>query len=199
MNIGSASITPTESVVKQVVPPKTRKMTIEHFLRYYARKEDGYKYEFNNGVVEKTTSMNPAQFFIYKNLMVLFFRLFPKVGGMFGNELITYTSPDHFRKPDIAYLNDDQIRRATEGEGVIPEFMVETISETDQIYPLEQKIEEYFKAGVKVLWLIYPKLEKVEVLTSPVDIQICKGETICSAEAVIPGFSLPAKAVFAID
>ena len=177
---------------------KPDKVSLQYFLEHYAGREDGYKYEFNNGAIEKTESMNPAQLFIFENLLDFFYTIKNKTGGTFGQELITYTTAKKYRKPDIAYLDKEQIANARKGKRVIPRFMVEIISDTDQINPLNEKIEEYFGAGVKVLWLIYPRFEKVEVYTSPVSVKICKGKTKCSAEKAIPGFVLPAAEVFKI-
>ena len=38
--------------------------------------------------------------------------------------------------------------------------------------------------------------EEVHVFNSPTEVQICRGDNLCSAEAVIDGFSLSANAIF---
>ena len=73
---------------------------------------------------------------------------------------------------------------------------MEIISEHDKINKVFKKLEEYFRAGVKVLWLIFPQLEKVQVYTAPEQVTICKGATLCSAESVIPGFAISAAKLF---
>ncbi len=196
MNTGIASFEPTKKAKDKTPGAKQRRVSLAYFLEHYADREDGYKYEFNNGIIEKTESMNPAQLYIYENLLDFFYTLKKKVGGLLSAELITYTKPFKYRKPDLAYVDKGQIKRGKEGEKIISAFMVEIISENDQVNPLQEKVEEYFQAGVKVVWLIYPNFERVDVYTSPVDVKICKDEALCSAEPVIPGFVLPAKEVF---
>ena len=74
------------------------------------------------------------------------------------------------RRPDVAYLTDEQMAQGRKGEDVIPEFVIEIISETDQFYKIEDKITEYFKAGVKVIWNIVPEHKLVYIYTSRVRI-----------------------------
>ncbi|WP_229317089.1 Uma2 family endonuclease [Larkinella sp. C7] len=69
------------------------------------------------------------------------------------------------RRPDIAYFTDSQVEQGRKGEDVIPAFVVEVLSETDQAYRIEEKIAEYFKAGVQVVWNIFPESEVVYVYT----------------------------------
>ena len=41
-------------------------ITLENFLRLYSNVEDGFKYEWNNGKIEKTASMNQTQISIFR-------------------------------------------------------------------------------------------------------------------------------------
>ena len=49
-----------------------RRISLKTFLRDYSDKEDGYKYEWNDGIIEKTNSMNQEQTAIYLLLSRLF-------------------------------------------------------------------------------------------------------------------------------
>ena len=51
---------------------KPRRVSKARFLREYADREDGYKYEWNNGIIEKTESMNQQQAEIYFVLLAYF-------------------------------------------------------------------------------------------------------------------------------
>ncbi len=78
------------------------------------------------------------------------------------------------RHRDIAYFTREQIQARSPRKRVIPAFVIEVISESDQSYRVEEKqsyrveekIVEYFKAGVEVVWNIYPEQEVVYVYTS---------------------------------
>ena len=82
------------------------------------------------------------------------------------------------------------------GEAVTPQFAVEIISNTDDAIEVDNKMEEYFKAGVKLVWHIYPKAGKVLVFTSPDEIAVCRGNMLCDAGRVIAGFSILAEDIF---
>lgn len=94
------------------------------------------------------------------------------------------------RRPDIAFFTNNQIEKATEGNDEIPEFVIEVISENDNINKVEAKISEYYKAGVKVVWLILPEEKSVYVYTSRRDVKICIENDICSAAPVLPEFEI---------
>ena len=103
------------------------------------------------------------------------------------------TALKKIRKPDIAYIKAENIKT---DKDVMSEFVVEIISDSEEKNHVSRKIREYFKAGVKVFWIISPEFEMVEVYTSPKDVKICTGEDVCSAVLVIDGFELTATDVF---
>lgn len=94
------------------------------------------------------------------------------------------------RRPDIAFFTNNQIEKAKKGNDEIPEFVIEVISENDNINKVEAKISEYYKAGVKVVWLILPEEKSVHVYTSRRDVKICIENDICSAAPVLPEFEI---------
>lgn len=101
------------------------------------------------------------------------------------------------RRPDIAYFTREQIRLGrVNKEDVIPEFVIEVISTNDQILQVRKKLNEYFKNGVKVVWLVYPNEQEVEVFTSYKQVKICTGDDICSASPVLPDFEISVSDIF---
>ena len=182
----------------QKAPPKTkvRKMTLQQFWAKYADRADGFKYEFDNGLVEKTPyTMKPEQAYIVKNLKRAFVQSAAyKAGGELYDELEIETLPEKGRRPDVSYLDNEQIEKGD--NSALPAFIIEVISTTDNINRVNNKILEYFKVGVKMVWHIFPQQEMVYVFTSPEDIIVCRGEKICSAEPVIAGFKIAAKDIF---
>ncbi|TAK43125.1 MAG: Uma2 family endonuclease [Saprospiraceae bacterium] len=175
-----------------------RRISKEQFLRDYSDKEDGYKYEWNNGVVEKTKAMNQQQAI----LQAVFFRHFIntqtfKGGGLFTTETDMDTSPSHFRRPDLAIYTGEQVRLMKKGENQVAPWLAEIISPTDNADKINEKLEEYFRAGVQVVWHIFPTSKKVDVFTSPDDVTICRGKTVCSGAPALPDFQIPAEALFA--
>ena len=168
-------------------------------VRYLSR-EDGYKYEWIDGRAEKSPrTMNTAQIYIRENLDHFLDALRAKNPqlGRFHSETDIFLTPGRHRRPDIAYFTPEQVRSGKSGEPVIPEFVIEVISPTDNINRVNKKVRQYFEAGVKVIWHIFPEQQEVYVYENPTRINVCRDEHPCSAESVIPGFALPARDVFA--
>lgn len=174
------------------------KISLEDFLRNYSDMEDGYKYEWNNGIIEKTNAMDQTQFSIQDALFRKFIHTETfKKGGLLTSEGDMRTLKKQLRRPDLAIYTGEQLAKMKKKENQIAPWVGEVISENDQINPVKNKVKEYFKAGVKVVWLIFPKFKEVEVYTSPVDVKICRGKTKISAAPAIPDFELTVNELFA--
>jgi len=187
-----------KSAVKH--PPRKRASTPPTTLAAFVhwKAEDGFKYEWNNGVIEKSLKMiTPQNFYLVRKLTHLLKEAKSSQTGMLICEAGNMTSATQLRIPDIAYYTDAEIRQAAQSATwPITAFAIEIISENDKINNVYKKLEEYFHAGVKVVWLIFPQLETVYVYTAPEQVTICKGNGICSAEKVIPDFVISAEKLF---
>lgn len=168
--------------------------TLAEFLNW--EPNDGYKYEWNDGELIKFTGMNKKQVYIYDVLLDLLYEKGYKKLGVLISEYDTMLSGIQMRRPDIAYLTKEQIQLGRKGKDVIPEFVMEIISETDQFYKIEDKITEYFKAGVKVIWNIVPEHKLVYIYTSRKTVRICSDNDICSADPVLPDFTIAVNDIF---
>jgi Uma2 family endonuclease len=82
-------------------------------------------------------------------------------------------------------------------EYVIPEFVIEIISVNDTVGEVEAKLNEYFKAGVRVVWLIFIEEQAIEIYTSRRNVTICLENDICSASPVLPDFEISVADIFA--
>jgi Uma2 family endonuclease len=158
--------------------------------------EDGFKYEWNQGTIEKRSKINFNQLFIAENLINFFLTLKPIVGGTLAAEVSTFLTPEVMRVPDLAYFSASQMHLMANNQSQVPEFAIEIISPSDRQIKILEKLRQYFETGVKVVWHIYPEFETVYVYQSTEDVIICKGETICSADSVIKGYEIKAKAIF---
>lgn len=157
---------------------------------------DGFKYEWNDGELIKFTGMNKKQLYIYDLLLELFIDKGLKKRGTFVAEYDTMLTGIQMRRPDIAYLTKEQVQRTKEGIDEIPEFVIEILSESDNVNKVEEKVAEYFKAGVKVVWNIYHESKVVYVYTSRKSVKICTDDDICSANPVLPEFEISVNQIF---
>jgi Uma2 family endonuclease len=128
-------------------------------------------------------------------------RLFSKTkayqnGGELIQEQDVQLSGIQLRRPDLAFFNVDQINESLNDEEQIPEFVIEIISSNDQLNTVEDKVIEYFKAGVKVVWHILPRQKTVYVYTSRRDVKVCIENDVCSAAPVLTDFQINADQLF---
>lgn len=167
------------------------------FQRRYLTREDKYRYEWLNGVVEKTEqTMDQTQLRILKNLLKFFtlLEIEGKVNGVLGPETDTFFKQNH-RRPDFAYFSEEQIDRADLGENQLPLFVIEVISTNDGMNRVHRKMNDYWNAGVEVIWHILPLLQEVHVYHGR-NMVVCKGEDLCSAAPVIPAFEISVNDIF---
>jgi Uma2 family endonuclease len=167
--------------------PQPRSITWKEFSRRYLQREDGHTYEWVNGLVQKTTNtMNPTQLYIQRNLQEIFIRL--RIAGKITGQLLAepdlFLFPEIHRRPDFAWLTDQQIDRLAEpGTIEIPAFVIEVISNNDAAIRLVEKMRNYRKAGVQIVWLIYPSEQEVNVYSgaSLENMIVRSGDQVCSA------------------
>lgn len=186
-----------ETQGKQVSLKGNESVSLERFFEHYSNREDGWKYEWNDGQIERTKGMNQIQTAILIRLIRLFYQTdaFQK-GGCLVSETDVYTSERQLRKPDISFFSGEQFLKLETEKNQVPEWVAEVISETDNANKIGKKNIEYFNAGVKVVWQIYPELRQVHVYTASDKVNICQGKTICSGAPVLPDFTITADDLF---
>jgi Uma2 family endonuclease len=184
-----------ETVVKVMKAP--RRVSLATFFSRYAHAEDGHKYEYINGFIEKTKRITKEQWYIVDNLESRFVQTTAyQQGNRLFNEPEIWTSEAQVRAPDLAYLTKAQIRKESSEEKTLSPFLIEVVSKTDRFYKVNAKLREYFKAGVAVVWLVLPESEEVYVYTSPTQVQVCVENTKCFAGDFLPDFDISAGEIF---
>jgi Uma2 family endonuclease len=105
------------------------------------------------------------------------------------------------RRPDVAFVSDSRwpLRRRvpqTEAWDVVPDLAVEVVSETNSANSVVIKLEEYFQAGVRRVWVIYPVVGKVYVYDSAAAVRILQiGDELDDAD-LLPGFRVALSTLF---
>lgn len=108
--------------------------------------------------------------------------------------------PGLVRIPDVSFiawedLEGDDIPDAPVPE-LVPRLAVEVISKGNTPLEMERKLRDYFEAGVRLVWLVYPKTQTAESYTSPTSFKrIGKNQSLVGG-VVLPGFKLPLPEIF---
>lgn len=100
--------------------------------------------------------------------------------------------PDTVRAPDAAFISRERM-----GEGAppkkfwpfAPDLAVEVVSPSETAESIQERVGDWFAAGVRSVWLLYPSLAAVHMYRSATDVRILLKGEILSGEEVLPGFS----------
>jgi Uma2 family endonuclease len=79
---------------------------------------------------------------------------------------------------------------------VIPDLAAEVTSTATTADAVLRTIAEYFRAGVRLVWVVYPTQSQVYVYESPVSVRIVGLGGELDGGAVLPGFRLPLAELF---
>jgi Uma2 family endonuclease len=79
---------------------------------------------------------------------------------------------------------------------VVPNLAIEVVSPTDSVEELEQKIAEYFRSGVQLVWVVHPTRSKIHVYDSTTQIRVLSRNDVLDGGTVVPGFRLPLAELF---
>lgn len=109
--------------------------------------------------------------------------------------------PGLVRIPDVAFISWSQLpARKYPNDPIaalIPELVVEVLSDGNTRGEMERKLKEYFLVGSRLVWIVDPVGRVVDVHTAPDRfIRLKEGETLDGGE-VLPGFRLPLEQLFA--
>jgi Uma2 family endonuclease len=109
---------------------------------------------------------------------------------------------DRNRRPDVAFVAAETIALAPAQPGsdnawaILPELMVEVVSPRDLAEEVMERIDEYFAAGTKLVWVVYPTWRLVYVYTSPHSVRILRETDELDGGNVLPAFRLPIESLF---
>lgn len=172
-------------------------MTLDEFQNWNPEIEAGIKYEWNNGIVEAEEKMKVDELYIYTNLVKAFQSRSNFKMGYFISEVNIYLKNlNKIRRPDIIFLNENDIQKSKSEIDLVPQFIIEIVSDSNSINEVETKIRDYFSSGVKIIWIILPIHKEVKVYKSIKEIKICLEDDICDVGDVIPDFYMTVNEIF---
>ena len=99
------------------------------------------------------------------------------------------------RRPDVAFVSAERwpLDRpiSTTGEiEVVPDLAIEVVSPSNKRGELSRKVRQYFRLGVRQVWVVEPETHEIFVHHSPKTIEIFEDGDILDAGEIIPGLRL---------
>ena len=170
-------------------------MTKADFLSW--NPDDGFLYEYDGEYAEQIHATQNTERYLVRNIQKRFQQTeaFRQNNWLF-EETECWLTDTQMRRPDMALFTDVQIRESTAGGHPVPAFVVEIISEHDKANKIGKKVGEYFRAGVRVVWHIYPELRMVRALLSPRTLTSLFETDIVSAAPAVPDLQLTIEELF---
>lgn len=98
------------------------------------------------------------------------------------------------RSPDVAWVKQERLELLNSDPNrflpLAPDFLIELRSASDNLKPLQAKMQEYIENGVRLGWLINPQDRQVEIYRLEQAVEILQFPTTLSGGNVLPGFIL---------
>jgi Uma2 family endonuclease len=106
------------------------------------------------------------------------------------------------RSPDVSWVRIERWNALTQEQRkkflpLCPDFVIELVSETDELEDAQAKMREYLENGLRLGWLINPKLLQVEIYRPNQEAEILASPTTVSGDNILPGFVLDLQLIFA--
>jgi Uma2 family endonuclease len=123
------------------------------------------------------------------------------LGFLTGPDGAVRLMPGLIRIPDISFIAWDQLpkrERPTDAiAGLAPALAVEVLSKGNTRKEMDRKVREYFRCGVRLVWLVAMTSRTVKVYTAPdQSATLTEDQTLDGAD-VLPALALPLRQVFA--
>jgi Uma2 family endonuclease len=108
---------------------------------------------------------------------------------------------DRERRPDVAFVAYDRWAKdrrlpRVRSWAVVPDLAIEIVSLTNGADEVAGKLEEYFKAGMRQVWVVYPRQSKVYVYTSTTAVRVLAPGDELDGGDVLPSFRLAVQELF---
>jgi Uma2 family endonuclease len=117
-------------------------------------------------------------------------------------EAMFQLAPDRAqRRPDIAFIAYAGLQPSRRDDppawAVVPLLAAEVLSPTNTAESIEEKLQDYFAAGVRTVWVVHPVLGQVYVYESLTQVRILTEKDELDGGAALPGFRVAIQALFA--
>ncbi len=121
-----------------------------------------------------------------------------KMGAVYAANT-TFTIGNDQRLPDLAFVSSERFPPEGEPEGIweiAPDLAIEVISPNEIYGEVQNKMRDYFNAGVKQVWIVAPEHRIVTVYRSPVEPTVFSEDQELASEDLLPGFRCRLSEIF---
>ena len=152
-------------------------------------------------LVEKVMGFEESIFAVYLAGSLFNYLQTHDLGKIVGADGMMRLFPGLVRIPDAAFISWGRYpkgkRRRGEIPAVAPDLVVEVLSKKNTPKEMARKLDEYFRAGVRLVWYVEPKKRTVRVYTARDRSVLLREDQTLDGGDVLPGFALSIRDWFA--
>jgi Uma2 family endonuclease len=158
--------------------------------------------EVDGKIVEKTLGATEVVIVSILNQHLGMFARTHRLGRVVAEMIFRIdVTKDLQRRPDVAFISHARwpYNRRVPNVPVwdmVPDLAIEVVSPTNTAFEVQQKIHEYFDAGVNQLWIVYPPQRGVYVYASTTRIEVLQIGQDLDGGDLLPGFRLSLATLF---
>ena len=176
-------------------------MTIGEFEAWIALPAHAHRrFELLDGeIIEKMpTQFHAAIVSLLNFFLVAYLRQHP-IGWALVEARYQLPDDEHnARVPDLSYVSDRSRPLVKKGPApYMPDLAIEVKSPDDGYLMMRAKAAYYLDNGSRMVWLVFPEKQLVEVYRPDVDVEILNHDDTLHGYDVLPGFTLAVAEVFA--
>lgn len=123
------------------------------------------------------------------------------LGIVLGADGMVRLMPGLVRIPDVAFISWARMPQAGLRQrpiaDLVPDLAVEVLSRGNTREEMEQKLRDYFNAGVRLVWYVDPAVPEIRVYTGPEQCTVLNEAQTLDGGDVLPGFRLELRELFA--
>ena len=158
--------------------------------------------ELIDGVlVEKTMGSYESMLAVEFGVRLSLFAKPRRLGRVLGADGMLRLAPSLIRIPDVSFIVMDKFPGGRFPAGAIaslaPDLAVEVLSSSNTAEEMADKLQDYFAAGVRLVWYVDPVAHSIDVFTAADQKRtVREGEKLDGGD-VLPGFELDVRELFA--
>lgn len=115
-------------------------------------------------------------------------------GADCGYEIFPHR-PGKRRFPDVSFIKSGRLPENFSTSlavfRIVPDLAIEAVSPNDLAEEINQRIDDYIRAGVPLLWVISPRLRTAQIHRANGSVTMLRHAGELSGEDVLPGLSIP--------
>jgi hypothetical protein len=116
---------------------------------------------------------------------------FAPVGYQLSDHDLLVTSFSFITTDRVPPFDDDP-----EYDRIAPDLAVDAYTWNNAQIEMQERVDLFFAAGTRQMWVIYPKAQAVYIYTAAKKVEILTGNDVIDGDDVLPGFKLPVKELF---